>query len=317
MLNNPTEGVARHVHLLLSRYPKNSNVILGNFVLENPFINNYMNLLKQYVKTSQFMGWDPYDILNCKFISDQNFGSKINLLFTQINRILPINFRNIIGISKIYNSKAMALFLSSLLNLEGSLFSKEKNFLVNWLVSNKSKKYEEYSIGFSYDIVLQGYSSERGDPSLIITLFVMYAFIKYYKETYRKDIVNYIFSFNELINRKLPKVENKNTLWYSYNFDKFSEVYNATAKVGRYFALLYSISREEILLERIDKILNYLSLKQRADGSWPYGEKSSYTDGFHTAFVLEAIYDMLNYVSSKKYEQMYENGLSHYMDHLF
>ena len=26
---------------------------------------------------------------------------------------------------------------------------------------------------------------------------------------------------------------------------------------------------------------------------------------------------MLNYVSSKKYEQMYENGLSHYMDHLF
>jgi hypothetical protein len=211
----------------------------------------------------------------------------------------------------------MALYLSSIINTGQEVFPNEKETILYWLVSNKSNKYDEYSIGFTFDIALRGYTSKRGEPSLIITLFVMYAFIEYCRTTPNNNISDYILSFKDLVDRKLPKVEKQDTLWYSYNFDKFNEVYNATAKVGKYYALTYSMYRDESLLEKIDKILNYLLIKQRPDGSWAYGEKTSYTDGFHTAFVLEAIYYMLKYVNSKRYDQMYESGIYHYEQYLF
>jgi hypothetical protein len=276
----------------------------------------YIQELKHNAKINHFKGWDPYDILNCKFISNSQFSYKLKILLTQINRISPINLRSIIGIKKILNSKAMALYLSSALNIGQEVFPNDKDLLINWLISNKSNKYKEYSIGFTFDITLRGYTSKCGEPSLIITLFAMYAFIQYYQSTHNKNIANYIFSFKELIDRELPKVEKKNILWYSYNFDKLNEVYNATSKVGKYYALLYSMCKEDILLEKVDKILNYLMLKQRNDGSWAYSEKGAYTDGFHTAFVLESIYYMLKHVRSKRYDQMFESGLNHYEHYL-
>ncbi|MFX0141327.1 MAG: hypothetical protein ACFFDN_47250, partial [Candidatus Hodarchaeota archaeon] len=252
-----------------------------------------------------------------KFLLNKQLNPKFLILLTQINRLLPINLRKISRITTIHNSKAMALFLSSFLNLDQHLFSKHIDYTLQWLLSSKSRDYKQYTIGFSHDIVLRGYTSKRGQSSLIITLFALYAFIAYYINTNNKKILSYILSFNDLINRQLPKFETKKTLWYSYNFNKINEIYNATAKIGKYFALIYSITKETILLNHIDKILTYLLIKQRPDGSWAYGEKISYTDGFHTAFVLEAMYEMLKYLPTKKYIQMYEHGLSHYKNHLF
>ena len=181
----------------------------------------------------------------------------------------------------------------------------------------KSDDFSEYSIGFTFDIVLSQYSSPRGKPSLIISLFTMYAFIQYWVETGEDKVLEAVLSFKKLIETKLPRFENIDSLWYSYNFEKVNEIYNATAKVGKFFALLYQITKDEQLPARIEKIMNYLAKKQREDGSWAYGEKIPYTDGFHTAFVLEAIWHMRKVVDKKKYGIMFNKGLEHYKHYLF
>ena len=284
----------------------------------NNIISISNNLLLK-TKQNNYCGWDPYDILNCRYISKKIHNTKILLILTQLNKILPVNVRPLLGIKKIYNSKATALFLSA--KLCGNDVDIKNNesiqFLLNWLIDNKSNSFYEYSIGFSFDIILKHYYSPKGYPSPVITLFVMYAFIEYYKITNDKSVLNYILSFRELIDRELPQFENNSTIWYSYNFDKKNEIYNATAKIGKFYSLLYPITKDKALLINIDKILNYLLKKQRDDGSWAYGENISYTDGFHTAFVLEAIWYMQQLVNDSKYEKMFSKGLKHYKKYLF
>jgi hypothetical protein len=126
-----------------------------------------------------------------------------------------------------------------------------------------------------------------------------------------------LLSFYRLIEKELPYYEDDNTLWYSYNFEKINEVYNATAKVGKFYALLFNIINDSQISRKIEKILNYLSQKQRSDGSWAYGENISYTDGFHTAFILEAIWYMRKVIDDDRYKIMFNQGMDHYKKHLF
>lgn len=271
-------------------------------------------LLKNIIN-NDYKGYDPYDAMESRIIN-RKLNRRTLIMLTQLNRLSPLNIRPLLKIRPLHNSKANGILLHSFLNLDRPAEEEIEN-VVNMLVQYKSRYFEEYSIGFNYDITLRHYTSLRNEPSLIITLFVMYAFIKYYRNTGREDIFEHIISFSRLLDNKLPGSETESTLWYSYNFDKINEIYNATAKIGKFYYLLYQIQPREELLIKIRKILNYLQIKQRDDGSWAYGEKIDYTDGFHTAFVLEAIWYMLKLVESDSYLRMFEKGMQHYKQKLF
>lgn len=276
----------------------------------------YANLLDT-INQNDFMGYDPYDILKSKLISRFVKKPKLLLLLTQLNRISPLNFRKLLGIEKTVSPKALALIIQALLMKKqppGMLSIEEP---LNWLLQNKSAEFNGYSIGFTYPIALSHYSSAKNHPSLVISLFVIYAFLHYY-ETYRdNDVLDHVLSFYNLIETKLPRKETKRELSYSYNFEKYNEIYNSTAKLGKFFALLYRIDNDDSLLIKIEKILNYLVTKQRRDGTWQYGENIAYTDGFHTAFILESIWQMRQFVDSPRIAQMFHAGLENYRNQLF
>lgn len=281
----------------------------------NNKIFNEQSILS-YIKKNNYKGWDPYDFFNTKLLGKFLKSKKLNVILTQLNRLSKINFRPLLRIPKVYNSKAMGLILSALINLDQNNYDEEITYVYRWLLKNKSDWYDEYSIGFTFDIALKGYQSLRSEPSLVISLFVMYGFIGYYKSI-DKNILKHIVSFNRLINSKIPKYEDDNILWYSYNFEKVNEIYNATALIGKYLALLYEITDNKALLEKLQKILNYLSSVQREDGSWAYGKNVAYSDGFHTAFILEAMWHMRKHVDDKRYSDSFTKGLKHYIKYFF
>lgn len=270
--------------------------------VKKSLLNNLIN--------KNYKGYDPYDVSLCPFLNKVFLPYSIYVLFTQVNKILPLNFRPFLKIPNHFDSKGMALILSSL--LKENIYKKQIDFVYNWLINNKSNKYEEYSIGFTYPIRLKSYSSSFNEPSLIISLFVLYAFIDYFKITGNNQTFELIQSFKRLIETKLPKREDKNSLVFSYNFGKFNEVYNATAKIGKFYTLLYSITLDDQLLPKIEKILFYLYSKQRQDGSWAYAEKANYSDGFHTAFILEAIHYMVEIIPTKNFIKMLNLGIESY-----
>lgn len=269
------------------------------------------------IKQNDYKGFDPYDMLESKLIARSVKNQKLLLLLTQLNRISPLNFRRWLGIKKTVSPKALALIMLALLNNKQTPEVIPIEQPLRWLLKNRSYELNGYSIGFPFPIMLSHYASAKNHPSLVISLFVMYAFLRYYEAYQDRDVLDHVLSFYNLIETKLPRQETEHELCYSYNFEKHNEIYNSTSKLGKFFALLYRIENDDRLLIKIEKILNYLASKQRRNGTWQYGENIAYTDGFHTAFILESIWYMRQLVDSPKANQMFQDGLDNYMQHLF
>lgn len=267
----------------------------------------YENLLRS-ASESRYMGIDPYDFASTVLPVPSALKSKISF----INKVSPINFRGCLGIGESNNSKSNALFLNALaLNLEDH--KSEADYLKKWLLDNKSPEFDNYSIGFSFDMALDRYESGPGKSSLIITLFACFAFLELYRNTKDPEIKAVLNSAYRLIKEEWPKYHSDAGIWYSYLPGKVDEVYNATAKVGRFFSEMHKEFPELGADEELARIVDYLCDKQFDDGSWGYSVKSPYVDGFHTAFVLESLYEMLSLLPEhERGRDAYEKGLADY-----
>jgi hypothetical protein len=276
----------------------------------------HLNIFSHLIETSaarDFMGIDPYDFASGRLKLPSSLLSKVSFL----NKISPVDFRGVLGIEKSHNSKSNALFLQALALSDSDEFSSEIQYLKNWLFENSSAEFEEYSLGFAFEMALSRYASGPGKTSLIISLFAMFAFFELYKRGGNDEVLDYIKSFENLLSNKWLKFENDDSLWYSYLPSQKDEVYNATAKVGKFYALYFEIFPSELVRVRIKKILNYLSKVQNEDGSWGYSVKNPYVDNFHTAFVLESIHLMHQVVDTSESQAMYKLGLSDYRINCF
>lgn len=277
--------------------------------------SNILNFVVAKCVNSDLKGYDPYDLMSSKLINSSLRCNRVFSILSQVNRISPINIRKFLGIRKSYNTKSISLFA-----LGFSYFPNFKYYfqhLISLLEKLKINKSNKFLFSSDFRICLSHHNPQKGKPDLIISLFSGYAFIQYYKIFQDKKKLDSILALKQSIEQDLPQFENDNILWYSYNFEKVNEIYNATAKIGKFYSLLYPITKDKALLIKIDKILNYLAKKQRDDGSWGYGENISYTDGFHTAFVLEAIWYMRKVVDNQKFIEMFYRGLKHYRKYLF
>ena len=76
--------------------------------------------LQKYSEAEDFKGWDPYDGLNSRIFNAVpllNKSALCRLIMIQFFKLSPVNLRRIAIISKDYNPKGIALFLSGYCNL--------------------------------------------------------------------------------------------------------------------------------------------------------------------------------------------------------
>lgn len=262
---------------------------------------------------SKFKGYDPYDLAEASINLPQTILAKLSF----INKVSPINFRRVLGIKATDNSKSNGLWLWAYSLSGNDDYDKEIEFLLNWVDENKATEFEEFSMGFSFKMALSRYTSGPGKTSLIISLFIVFPMIELFKKTKDKNLLEKIISFESLLENHWLKFETSKELWYSYLPKHKDEVYNATAKIGKFYSLLYSIEPKHSYRGKIEKILQYLLSKQNADGSWGYSVNAPYVDNFHTAFVLDSIHHMRQLVDNENYKRMFEMGLGDYIKNCF
>ncbi len=271
-----------------------------------------VSLLAKAGATS-YKGIDPYDFASARLPMPGVLKPKLSFL----NKISPLNFRPLLGIRPSENSKSNALFMHAMVNYRHKEYQKEIEYLLGWFRENRSTQFKEFSVGFAFEMTLTRYASGPGKTSLIITLFTLFAFITYYEKTGNPEALDAIGSFERLLDTQWLKYETHTELWYSYLPDVKDEVYNATAKVGRFYALLQGIQPDDRYLQKIDKILAYMQSVQNADGTWGYSVKAPYVDNFHTVFMLESIAEMNKWRGTAASVAMFEKGLAAYREGCF
>jgi len=293
---------------------------------DNSIIESF-NKLKNYCENENFKGWDPFDGLNSSFfqsiplIRENRF---FRLVWIQLFKRNPINFRTFMGVKKGYNAKGLGLFLMGYCNLY-QINQKEEylvqiNFLAKKLIRLQSNGYSGACWGYNFDWQARAFFQPKGTPTVVATSFIANALFKAYEITKVKTYYEVALDTENFILKDLNRSYDKDgDFSFSYSPLDKTQVYNASLLGARLLAQIYSYTKEDILLKESKKAVNYVCKSQYKEGSWSYGTLPfhQWIDSFHTGYNLECLNDYQKFTGETEYNENINKGLDYYLNNFF
>ena len=280
--------------------------------------------LLNYCKENDWAGFDPYDALNSRLFNNTPFAkSRIcRIAITQILKRLPINIRPFILISKEQNSKAIALFLSSIVKLS-RLGLLDDTFLVGEMIEKlealRSPESSYWCWGYSFPWQTRKPLVPKGYPNLVCTVFVANALLDAYEYNHDQKCLDMAHNASEYILNELYWVSGTNS-GFSYPLPNLkSRTHNANFLGAALFCRIAKQSGEKKFLDPALKVTRYSAERQYENGSWDYGDDAKYrwVDNFHTGYNLCALNDINKYTQTTEFEPYIRKGYEFYLNHFF
>jgi hypothetical protein len=248
------------------------------------------------------------------------------VIWRQLFRISPINFRHILG-HKGSERNPKAVILLALAYIEIWSHYKHAKFLddfdscAKWILSRRSKSVNGFAIPQLKEVIVRGYKANEDDISPFLTYWAGLVFLRAFEylgdEMYLELADNAALYFV----KELPRIEDKGLVYFYYvpNHGDYVRCYNCSALVSSYLVMIGKILRNATYSGYGRKGIQYIVSVQREDGSWFYGNSrdSRYIDNFHTAFILIALYQAKKYYTNDELERSFERGLRYYENKLF
>ncbi|NLV20343.1 MAG: delta-aminolevulinic acid dehydratase [Bacteroidetes bacterium] len=291
--------------------------------------------LKTYCESENFIGWDPYDGLNSKVFqaTPLKISRLARLIWIQAFKKSPVNFRSLMLVPKELNPKAAGLFLNGYCNIyryqqvagsEEIGIQKEIldriHYLVNMLRSSKTAGFNGYCWGYNFDWQARAFFMPKNTPTIVATAFISSALLDAYEITGEKDLLEIVNSSCEFIIRDLNRTYDDNgNFAFSYSPIDASVVYNASFLGSRLLARVYSITRNNELLDAAERSVIFCCDHQNSDGSWSYGSNGfhSWIDNFHTGYNLESLSDYMKYSGDYRFNENLRKGFDYYITTFF
>jgi hypothetical protein len=279
-----------------------------------------------YCTKNSWSGEDPYDALNSEFFRALPFlNHRIpRLLLTQVVKRSPINVRKLLRIPKTQNPKALALFLAALVKLSKNEVTDRDDsmeLLINRLIALRSPGIQYWCWGYSFP--WQGRSAfvPRGAPNLVCTYFVASSLLDVYELRRDSRCLDMAVSAAEYILNELYWTAGP-VASFSYPLPSLPRQvcsYSANLLAADLLCRVHKYTSEEKFSIPALRAARYAAGKQRADGSWEYGEGPSrqWIDSFHTGYNLCALQEIARYAGTTEFDSRIRNGLAYYKSRFF
>lgn len=287
------------------------------------------NKLSDYCRSSDYMGYDPYDSLNSTKIKNIN-NRLLKIAITQFMVYSPINLRSFLKTDISRNPKAIALILDGYYNiLKSSLpcdpsIHKNCELLSQYLLDSYTPGYSGKCWGFNFEWQDISRASPKGLPTIVITSFVGGALLNQYELTKEKRFLDAAKSASEFILKDLNVYESEEGICFSYTPIDNHVVHNANLLGAAFLSKLYSVGGDTNLRTHAQKALNFSLHHQERDGSWAYSMnpqtgKKRYQIDFHQGFILDSIFDIVTncHVDFNRYQEKSSRGLNYYKNNQF
>ncbi len=280
--------------------------------------------LEKYIIDQQFMGYDCYDALNSPILRSLSKKSRfLRIAFIQFMKKSPVNFRPLLFVRKGHNPKGLGLMLSSFSkiyrNNEDKNYLKLLEFLANLLINIKTPGYSGACWGYNFDWQSRVFYVPKFTPTIVNTSYIGNGFLDAYEATRRDLYLETARSSCDFIIEDLHHSKEKNTLCFSYTPIDQLKVHNANILGAALLARVYSVTKEEILLDYSKRSIDYVMQYQRGDGSWHYAETGiqQWIDSFHTGFILESLHRFIESTGEQTYEPRLRKGYEFFVNHFF
>ncbi|MBH49866.1 MAG: delta-aminolevulinic acid dehydratase [Candidatus Marinimicrobia bacterium] len=287
--------------------------------------------LFHWVSSENFKGWDPYDGLNSK-IFQSTFLKKnwyTRLIWIQLFKRNPINFRKVMLVNKSYNSKGLGLFLYSFSKLSQINYTKiglnQKDMITyigyfsDLLEQTKNTSYSGLCWGYNFDWQNRVFFQPKNTPNIVVTSFVANGFFEAYKTTKVNRYLDTALSSLNFIKNDLNRNKESDGFIFSYSPLDKSKVYNASLLGARLLARGYYYTGEKEFLDLARQAVTPIISKQNDDGSWIYGESKTqkWIDSYHTGYNLECIYEYMKYTKDNLFKNSFDKGMNYYLNTFF
>jgi len=145
-------------------------------------IRHAFSRLDHYCQKADYKGWDIFDGLNSEIFKNSFlFRSRVlRLVWIQLFKRSPINFRYIARIPKDHNAKGLGLFASGFAAL--NRIEKAK-ILLDKLKNMCCDGFLGISWGYNFTWQARAFYVPVGMPNTVVTVFVANAFLDYFEKT--------------------------------------------------------------------------------------------------------------------------------------
>lgn len=279
--------------------------------------------LSSTIKKNQFKGWDPFDGLNSRTFQKLplNNYKLFRLLWIQLFKRSPINFRSLTGVKKEYNIKGLSLFLFSYLLGGDKKEDKKKEIdsIIKIIINHRSLDRAHYCWGYNFPWQARAFTVKSWEPNIIVSSFVAQAFVDLYEIRGDEKFLDIAKSVGNFISDELILFESSNEMCFGYIPNKKARVHNANLMGGKLFARLYSITKNVDYKESALKSARYTVSHQQSNGAWVYGELNyhKWIDNFHTGYNLVALNEIARYTATNSFHENIKNGLKFHLNNHF
>jgi hypothetical protein len=277
-----------------------------------------------YCSDNGWAGYDPYDALNSRvFKALPFFDFKMaRLLLTQAVKRCPINLRPMLSIPKSPNPKGLALLLSSyvkLLKLKIAQDDEMPRVLAERLLALRSPGERCSCWGYNFDWQTRTYLVPKGSPNIICSTFAANALLDALEQSPSFSWFDVVLSTAEFIQDRLFWRKSDSLACISYTPIEQTEIHNANLLGAAFLCRVGRVSGQKRFFKAALDATRYSVSKQRADGSWPYGEAQhqEWIDNFHTGFNLVALKHIQEYGETAEFDAAITCGLEFYKAHFF
>ncbi|MFC1896916.1 delta-aminolevulinic acid dehydratase [Thermodesulfobacteriota bacterium] len=278
----------------------------------------------RYIESDDFRGYDPYDALNSPSLKALSYNSKyLRILFTQVLKRLPLNFRPLIGIKKGLNPKGLSLFLWGYAKLYA--VEKQQRYLttisrlLNLLEDTKTRGHSGNGWGYNFDWQSRAFFLPKFTPTVVNSSFIGHALLDTWKYTGLEKARHMALPVADFILRDLHRLKKGDAICFSYTpLDRYF-VHNANLLGASVLIRLFGETDNKEYRDVALAALSYSMNHQREDGSWYYAEKdgSHWIDSFHTGFNLQSIRYFLEASFCGQYRNKFSQGVDFYKDRFF
>jgi hypothetical protein len=279
--------------------------------------------LLAYCRSRSWSGPDPYDALNSEVLGRLGaFESKfVRRAATQLLKRLPWDLRPLLRVPDGQNAKGLALFLKALLMLRRMGILTDETLideLTERLLQLRSPDSRYWCWGYSFPWQTRTELIMRDAPNVVCTVFVADALLDAHARTLDARLVMAVESCGDyLINELFRSRENR--AFFAYPPASDSAIHNASLLAAALLCRSARVCTRPDFVAPALQAARYSVSKQRADGSWPYGDASSqaWIDNFHTGFNLSALRTLDEEHGSPEFRGAARAGLEFYLGHFF
>jgi len=278
-----------------------------------------------YCQENDWAGYDPYDALNSKVFERLPFlhFRLPRLIVTQALKRSPINIRRLALIPRTQNPKAIGLFLSAFLKLSKIGMVNQEGLIqmmIDRLIVLRSPGEPYWCWGYSFPWQGRSMVVPKGAPNLVCTSFVASALLDAYEQRHESRCLSMAVSAAEYILDRLYWTDGHSLSGFSYPLPSVqSQTHNANFLAAALLCRVYKHTGAVKFLDPALKVARYSAAKQRADGSWDYGEAASqrWIDNFHTGYNLCSLQSIGRHAKIAEFESCIRRGTDFYRAHFF